>query len=56
MLKTRRRYTPEFKAKVAIDAMKEHKTTTQLASEYGVASGQITTWKKQLVSHCSEIL
>ncbi len=36
MGKTRRRFTREFKAKVAIEAIKERKTPTELAAEFGV--------------------
>lgn len=43
----RKRHTPEFKAKVALEAMKEEKTVAQLASIYEVHSAQISLWKKQ---------
>jgi len=45
-------FTSEFKAKVAIDALKGHKTTSELASEYKVHPTQINTWKKQLLEGC----
>ncbi len=44
----RKRYTNEFKAKVALDAVKSQKTMNELASEYGVHVSQITNWKNQL--------
>jgi putative transposase len=43
-------HKPNFKAKVALAAVKEDKTSSQLVSQFGVTSGQISTWKKQLVS------
>jgi putative transposase len=43
----RRRHSSEFKAKVALEAMKGQKTLNELASEYGVHPVQITQWKKQ---------
>lgn len=45
----RNRYTKEYKAKVALEAVKGQKTVNELASEYGVHVIQINNWKKQLV-------
>ncbi len=45
----RKRYTAEFKAKVALEATKEIKTLNELSSEYGVHAAQISLWKKQLL-------
>ncbi len=44
----RKRYTNEFKAKLALEAVKGQKTMNELASEYGVHVSQINNWKKQL--------
>jgi len=41
----RRKHTPSFKAKVALEAIKEHKTSAELSSEYQVHPGQIRNWK-----------
>ena len=51
----RKTYTSKFKAKVAIEALKGHRTINQLASEHGVQPGQINTWKKQLLEGSSDI-
>jgi len=53
--KKRRRHSPEFKAKVAIEAAKGNKTLSQLASEYGVAPVQISQWKRQLLEGATEV-
>ena len=45
----RNRYSKELKAKVALEAIKGHKTVNELASEFGVHSSQVNTWKKQAV-------
>ncbi len=47
----------EFKAKVVLAALKEDRSLTELASEYGVHPIQIGVWKKQVkesVSHLFE--
>ena|SRR5882724_2923603 len=43
----RKRYSAEFKARVALEAIKGHKTVNELASTYGVHPTQITHWKQQ---------
>jgi len=45
----RKRYTNEFRAKVALDALKSQKTVSELTSEYGVHASQINDWKKRLL-------
>lgn len=42
---------PEFKFKVALEAIKGEKTTAQLAGEFGVAQSMIFKWKKELLDH-----
>lgn len=43
----RKQHSAEFKAKVALDALKGLKTANELASEHGVHPTQINQWKKQ---------
>ncbi len=43
----RKIHAPIFKAKVALDALKETKTIAELSSHYSVHPTQITKWKKQ---------
>ena len=45
MEKMRKSYPPSFKSKVALDAIKEQKTSAELASQYQVHPGQIRNWK-----------
>ncbi|WNJ17576.1 transposase [Pontibacter sp. G13] len=47
-MKKRKRYSAEFKFKVAVAALREQETMAQLASHFGISSTQISTWKKQL--------
>jgi putative transposase len=45
----RKIHSASFKAKVALDAYKADKTNAELISTHRVTSGQISTWKKQLL-------
>ena len=51
----RKRHSASFKAKVALAAVKEEKTISQLASDYEVHPNQIRQWKKRLVAEASDI-
>ena len=44
----RKRHSAEFKAKVALEALKGLKTVQELAKEYGVHPTQISQWKQRL--------
>lgn len=49
MKKERRKFSAAFKAKVAIEAIKEDKTLQELASKHGLHSNQISAWKKEFL-------
>ena len=51
----RRRHGAAFKAKLALEAIKQNKTIAQLSSEYEVHSNQITQWKKRLLQESPNI-
>ena len=51
----RKRYSGEFKARVALDASKGHQTINELASIYGVHPSQITHWQHQLQQEVPQI-
>jgi len=50
----RRIHAPAFKAKVALEAIKEQKTIAELSSMYSVHSTQITKWKKKALDILSQ--
>ena len=47
--RSRRKFTAEFKAKVAMEALQEKLTLTELSKKYDVHPNQITKWKSQLL-------
>jgi transposase-like protein len=55
MSKKRKLYSPQFKAKIAIEAIQGQKTTPELASQYDVHPTMINTWKRQLIDQASEL-
>lgn len=54
-MKKRIQYPKEFKARVALEALKEVKTIAELSSEYEVHSNMISKWKKLLHDNVADI-
>jgi transposase-like protein len=51
----RRRFSGEFKSKVAVEAIKGQRTVAELAGQYQVHPNQITQWKKQLLDGAAQV-
>ena len=51
----RKRYSAELKTKVALEAIKGHKTANEIAAEYGVHPSQIAQWKKQALDGLPQV-
>lgn len=55
MPRTRKNHPPSLKAKVAIEAIKGHKTTAQIAQMFGVHPTLVGGWKKQALAGLPEV-
>jgi transposase len=52
---TRKTFSDEFKAKVAMEALKGELTMAQISSKYGVHANQVMSWKKTLKEGMGEL-
>ena len=51
----RKRHDPEFKARVALEALKGLMTVQQIAKEFDVHPVQVSEWKKKLSAQASSV-
>jgi len=54
MSNKRKKYSPEFKAKVALAALKNEQTISELSQQFGIHPNMISTWKKALVDNAAD--
>lgn len=54
MPRKRRSFTADFKAKVALEAIRGQRTTVEIAQHYGVHPNQVSAWKSQGIEHLRE--
>jgi transposase-like protein len=55
MTTTRKQYSPQFKARVATEAIRGEKTLSQLGSQFKVHPMQIAKWRKAAVEQLPEL-
>ena len=55
MSNKRKQYSPQFKAKVALEAIRGEKTVSELASQYEVHPTMINNWKRQVLEEASSL-
>jgi transposase-like protein len=51
----RKKFTGEFKSKIALEAIREQKTINEIASKYEVYPNQVSTWKRELLERIEGI-
>jgi transposase len=54
-MRTRRRFSSEFKAKVALEAIGGHATVAELATRHELHPTQIAAWKREAVEKLAQI-
>ena len=54
-MKTRRRFSAEFKAKVALEAIRGERTISELATKHQLHPNQITQWKRQAIENLAKV-
>ena len=55
MSKKRTQYTTEFKAKVALTALRNEETVSQLSARFGIHPTMINNWKRALLDGAADI-
>ena len=53
-MKTRGRFSAEFKAKVALEAIRGERTISELATKHQLHPNQITQWKRQAIENLAK--
>ncbi len=55
MASTRRKFTPEEKARIVLEILREEKSVAQLASEHGIHANVLNRWKSEAVQNLSQL-
>ena len=54
-MRTRRRFSGEFKAKVALEAIQGHQTVAELATKHELHPTQIAAWKREAIEKLAKV-
>lgn len=52
---TRRKFTPKFKTKVVLEALKERHSLAEIAQKYQIHPTQISSWKRDFLSGADQV-
>ena len=55
MKRSRRKFTSEFKARVALEAIRERETLGELSKRFEIHPTQITQWKREFLENSSKV-
>jgi transposase-like protein len=55
MKRSRRKFSASFKAKVAVESLKERETLSELAKRYEIHPNQITQWKREFLKNFEKV-
>ena len=55
MKKQRRKHTAEFKARVALEAIRGMKTISEIARDFEIHPVMVGSWKKEMLEHLPEL-
>ncbi|CAG7659000.1 hypothetical protein PAECIP111802_07255 [Paenibacillus allorhizosphaerae] len=55
MTTSRRKFTPEEKARIVLEILREEKSVSQLASEHGIHASVLNRWKSEAVQNLSQL-
>jgi transposase len=53
--RTRRNHSPAFKAKVALEALREQESIAEIARRYGLHGNVVANWKRQLAENIERV-
>jgi len=54
-MEKRRNFTPEEKAKIVIEVLREEKTLNEIAAEYEIHPNQLSRWKAEFISNAGRV-
>ncbi|MEB3102704.1 transposase [Ferviditalea candida] len=55
MTTSRRKFTPEEKARIVLEILKEEKSVSQLASEHGIHTNVLNRWKTEAIQNLPQL-
>ncbi len=55
MTTKRRKFTPEFKARVMLEMLTEQKSAAQVSREYGIKDSVLSRWKQEFIERSPKL-
>jgi len=51
----RKQYTPDYKARIVMEALREESTVSEIASREGINPNQIQNWKREFIENSAKV-